>query len=114
MANIESYRSIIKDVLVQYLDRYLSRAMQSEIETLFVADDKREVYLILRTGWQSKERIQHILIFVRIVNGRILVEEDWTDFDVVGHLLAAGIPQEEIVLAFHHPSLRPYTEFALA
>lgn len=40
--------------------------------------------------------------------------EDWTDFDVVGRLMEAGIPQKKIVLAFHHPDMRPLTEFATA
>jgi hypothetical protein len=42
------------------------------------------------------------------------VDEDCTGFDGVGHLLEANIPQEDIVLAFHHPQLRPLTEFAVA
>jgi hypothetical protein len=42
------------------------------------------------------------------------VEEDWTDFDVVRHLLEANISQEDVVPAFHHTQLRPLTEFAVA
>jgi hypothetical protein len=29
-------------------------------------------------------------------------------------LLEAGVPKEDIVLAFHEPEMRQYTEFAVA
>ena len=32
---------------------------------------------------------------------------------IAAHLLEAGIPKEDIVLAFHSPDMRPYTEFAV-
>ncbi|GIK57975.1 MAG: hypothetical protein BroJett015_36380 [Chloroflexota bacterium] len=112
--DVTSYQEIIKDTLKQYLDQYQPRSAYGDVDTLLTTDDQHGIYLVLRTGWQGKERVQHILIYVRVKNGRIYVEEDWTDFDVVGHLLAAGVPQESIVLAFHHPAIRSYTEFAPA
>lgn len=33
---------------------------------------------------------------------------------IVDRLLEAGVPKEDIVLAFHHPLLRSRTEFAVA
>jgi hypothetical protein len=112
MAGLTEYKEIVKATLRQYQERYLSRSIQGDVETLLTFDDEHGIYLVLRTGWQAKERIQHILIYIRLVDGRVCVEEDWTDFDVVGRLLDAGVPQDDIVLAFHHPSLRPYADFA--
>jgi hypothetical protein len=114
MDSVTRYKEIIKETLQEFLERYQPQPERSNIDTLLTADDERGVYLILRTGWQAKERVQRILIYIRLINNRVYVEEDWTDFDVVGRLLDAGIPQEDVVLAFHHPSLRPFTEFALA
>ena len=51
-------------------------------------------------------------MYLRIKEGKIWVEEDWTDLCVVDDLLAAGISKGDIVLGFHHPSKRPLTEFA--
>ena len=53
-------------------------------------------------------------VLLRLVNGKVWVETDNTDYDFVEHLLGAGIPKTDIVLAFHHPSLRPHTDFAIA
>ncbi|BAY09373.1 element excision factor XisI family protein [Calothrix sp. NIES-2098] len=38
----------------------------------------------------------------------------WTENGVATDLLHKGITQEEIVLAFHPPHARQYTEFAIA
>jgi hypothetical protein len=114
MDKLRQYQKAIKLVLEDFWARQTMMLAEKDVETLLTADDQHKIYMVLRNGWQGKERVQNILIFVRLVNGRIWVEEDWTDFDVVGCLLEAGIPQEDIVLAFHHPQLRPLTEFAIA
>ena len=42
------------------------------------------------------------------------MEEDSTDLVIVDDLLAAGIPEMDIILGFYHPSKRALTEFAIA
>jgi hypothetical protein len=37
-----------------------------------------------------------------------------TEDGIATDLLEAGVPKEDIVLAFHAPEMRPYTEFAVA
>lgn len=65
-------------------------------------------------GWKLDERIKSTTIHVRIQNQKIWIEEDWTEDGVVTDWLEAGVPNGNIVLAFHPPHLRKYTEFAIA
>ena len=44
--------------------------------------------------------------------GQIWIERDLTEDGSAMELLAAGVPQEDLVLAFHVPELRQYIEFA--
>lgn len=113
MDKLRQYQKLIKNVLDEYLEHHAKAVPDSDVKTLLSADDRHGIYMVLRNGWQGKERVQNILIFVRLVNGKIWVEEDWTDYDVVGRLLEADVPHEDIVLAFHHPELRPLTEFSV-
>jgi hypothetical protein len=46
--------------------------------------------------------------FIRYENTEL-----YADLCVVDDLLAAGVPKQDIVLGFHHPSKRPLTEFAI-
>ena len=55
-----------------------------------------------------------VMIHIRLKDGKIWVEEDWTEEGVAADLLQKGITREEIVLAFHPPQVRQYTEFVVA
>ncbi len=52
-------------------------------------------------------------MYVRLHNGKFWIEEDGLEQGVATDLLEAGVPKEDIVLAFHHPEIRPLTEFAV-
>ena len=53
-------------------------------------------------------------VYVRIRDGKFWIEEDWTEDGIATDLVRAGVPKEDIVLAFHEPKLRQYTDFAVA
>ena len=42
------------------------------------------------------------------------IEEDWTEDGIAADLVRAGVPKEDIVLAFHEPGMGQYTDFAAA
>jgi len=112
MDKVETYRQIVKKVLNEFVE-YISGS-PSETETFLAADDQQNTYTVLDLGWQGKRRVCGMPILIRLVEDKVWVEADNTDYSFVDHLLTAGIPKEDIVLAFHHPTLRPHTEFAMA
>ena len=77
-------------------------------------DDTHKNYLLLLMGWQGSDRVKSVMIHVRLHQEKFWIEEDWTEEAIANDLVNAGVPKEDIVLAFHAPSLRPYTGFAVA
>jgi len=115
MDKLAQYRSIIQSTLSQYYDLATAQSASStasEMSDRLAFDSDRDQYLWFRFGWDDKKLVQHIIMYLCIKNGKIWVEQDSTDLCVVDDLLAAGIPQTDIVLGFHHPSKRALTEFA--
>lgn len=115
MDKLASYRNTIKEILTGYYEMTVKGRLElNELESdnRLAFDEERDQYLWFCSGWKDKERIRHITMYLRIKDGKIWVEEDWTDLCVVDDLLAAGIPKDDIVLGFHHPSKRRFTEFA--
>jgi len=55
-----------------------------------------------------------LAVCVRIRDGKFWIEEDWTEDGIATDLVRAGVPKEDIVLAFHEPEMRQYTDFAAA
>ena len=112
MDRIAHLKNAVRDVLNEY--HQLNEQSDSTTESCLVFDEHREQYLLLLMGWQQDERIKSVMIHIRLKNGKIWIEEDWTEDGVVTDLLRKEIAPEEIVLAFHPPHLRQYTEFAIA
>ena len=65
-------------------------------------------------GWHQDNRIKRNVIHVRLKDEKIWIEEDQTEDGIATDLLQAGVSREDIVLAFHPPHLRQFTEFATA
>jgi hypothetical protein len=113
MEKLTHYQTLIKRLLSEYV-QFAQRADKPGEETTTVFDDEGGHYLLHTIGWVDRKHVWNTTLYVRIRNGKFYIEIDWTEEGIATALLAAGVPKEDIVLAFHHPSMRPYTEFAVA
>ena len=69
---------------------------------------------MLNLGFRdSIKRIYGCIIHVDIINNKIWVQHDGTEEAIADKLVARGVPKQDIVLAYHGPPVRQYTEFAL-
>jgi hypothetical protein len=113
MDKLTNYRMLIKRYL-SHVESLVNREPTPGVETVCVFDEQRDHYLLLRIGWTADRRARHITLYVSIRDGKIWVEEDWTEYGIATELLKAGVPTQDIVLGFHPPEMRPLTEFAVA
>ena len=110
-AKVENYPEIIQTILTRY-EEILNQKATSGRETELVCDTNHDHYMLNTVGWNGKERIWHTIVYVRLREGKIWIEVDNLEDGIASDLVEAGVPKNDIVLAFHHPSLRPLTEFA--
>ncbi len=113
MDKIVRYRDLIKMLLAQYAELVASQPQQ-DVETFLVFDEEREQYMWVKSGWSQKRRIYGITLHIRLYDGKIWIEQDWTEDGIATDLVNAGVSYEDIVLAFCEPELREMTEFAVA
>ena len=106
---VELYRQWIQQLLLERSQRKLS---QPEIETQAVLDTERDHYLLLHTGWRGNRRTHDCSLHLDIKDGKIWIQHDGTEIGIATQLLELGVPPSDIVLAFHSPNMRQYTEFA--
>ncbi|MEM7539673.1 MAG: element excision factor XisI family protein [Chloroflexota bacterium] len=109
---VEQYRSIIKSVLKEYARLFHQKP--EGVDVVALCDESVDTYAIINLGWDGNRRTNVTSVLMRIMNDKIWVEEDNTLYRFVDELLDHGIKKDEIVLAFKPPSIRPYTEFAVA
>ena len=88
MERLAMYRKILKEVLRQQAE-VMSHSPQSEIETELTFDEERDHYLLLRLGWTPEGRLFVPTLYARLHNGKIWIENDWTEEGLATGLLAA-------------------------
>lgn len=108
------YRKSIQKILTEYHEISCQTPDIDEIDTVLALDEQRDQYFWLRVGWSQKNHITNMIVYVRIKDEKIYIEQDLTEEGIATELLREGVPPEDIVLAFQPPEMRQYTEFALA
>jgi hypothetical protein len=111
MDPLEQYRILIKSLLAE---QAAIKPAEAEVEPQLVFDDEHNSYQLMYIGWNGSWRLHGAVVHIRLRNGKIWIEEDGTEEGFASHLLEAGIPKSAIVLAFHAPAKRQYTDFAVA
>lgn len=109
MATELNYPEIIKKILLEYL-KYDSA--DDVIKSSVSFDDEHGNYVLLQAGWRGDDYLQGAVIHIQLIDGKIWVQYDGTEYGVANELVDAEIPKSDIVLGFRHPSVRQYTGFA--
>jgi hypothetical protein len=110
MENLERYRSYIKQLLTEYAS--LSHS-DDEAETELVFDNERDHYQVVNTGWKNRRPMYGCVLHVDIKGDKIWIQHDGTEIGIADELVKLGVPKSDIVLAFHEPLVRQYTDFAV-
>jgi hypothetical protein len=113
MDKLSKYRDVVKRVLSE-MAQFASRHERPGVETVCAFDDERGQYLLMSVGWEGNRRQRGTHLYLRIRDGKVWVEDDWTEEGVANSLVRAGVPKEDIVLGFQAPMMRKMTEFAVA
>ncbi len=110
MDRVTAYRSHIRTLLQRYLSR---RPSGDDLETQLIEDTEHDHYQIFSVGWDRDRRIHGCTLHLDIKQGKIWIQHNSTEDDIAEELVSMGIPKNDIVLAFHAPSRRRYTGYAM-
>lgn len=105
MDRLTHYRTLIKQILQSHADLMNSQPVPGE-EVDCVFDEQRDHYLLLKYGWPRGKYAHYTKLHVRITENKIRIEEDMTEDGLANELVEAGVPIEDIVLAFNPPDRR--------
>jgi hypothetical protein len=111
METVETYRKLIQHRLQAHANE---EGGPEGVEVQLVFDTAHDHYQLWYIGWQGEHRIRGCVLQVDIKDGKIWIQYDGTETGLACALVQAGVPKEDIVLAFHAPHKRPYTGYAVA
>ena len=91
------HQTIVKQVIQRYAQFKPSHG-DIRLDTVF--DDQQQHYALMQVGWDRGRRIRDNLIYITLNNGKGWIEYDGMEQGITQALVTAGIPLEQIVLAF--------------
>jgi len=110
MARLNEYRQFVRDLLTT-IGGY--KGLVDTVKSQLIFDAEGDHYQLVRMGWEDKNRIYGCIIHFDIIDGKIWLQHNSTDIDVAKWLVKMGVENTDIVLGFHLPYIRQYTEYAV-
>lgn len=110
MGDVTRYRELVEGILREY-GSY--KPSYGDVEVEVIIDPSIGHYQLMTVGWHGQHRVHGCIVHVDIKDGKIWIQHDGTEEGIANRLVAAGVPREDIVLAFHTPFMRRFTEFAV-
>ena len=107
---LDRYRQLVRDILTEYSSH---RPAYGEVEAELIFDDRRERYQLVYAGWNKHRRIYGYTIYIDLKEDKIWIRNDGTEEGIANILLERSVPHRNIVLAYHAPYLRKFTDFAV-
>ena len=111
MDKLEQYREYVKQLITGYAN---SDQNKKEVEVQLIMDTVRDHYQWMNVGWEGFKRVYNCLIHLDIKDGKIWIQQNWTEDDLAADLVEMGVPKEDIVLGLQAPYKRPYTDYGVA
>ena len=112
MDTITKYQNIIIAYLEEFVDK--RPANLPDIDRYMIVDRESNNFQLLDLGWQDDTYVFTVVFHFRILNGKVWLQRNITEQEIVDVLIEKGIPKEDIVLGFRHPKVRAQTGFAVA
>ncbi|MDZ7960502.1 MAG: XisI protein [Aulosira sp. DedQUE10] len=110
MDKLEEYRNYIKQLLIAYSQHEKS---DSQVEAQTIFDTEHDHYQLVYVGWKNKRRVYGCVLHLDIKNEKIWIQHNGTEANVADELVALGVDKQDIVLGFHSPYKRQFTDFAV-
>ena len=112
MNKLNHYRQIIQNIVTEHAQYKQSH---KEIERILFLDFECDDYSLMSVEIKGIRRVKNLILHLRIYEGKIRIECEKVQYEITHNLLDAGIPKEDIVLAFHDPETRAHIPgFAIA
>ena len=109
---IKKYQSAIMDLLENYVA--VPYANASSVEKQLIADKERNRFQAIAIGWEKDEKFVYSnFLHFEIKNGKVWIQQNWTEIPVAAELMKRGVSQSDIVLGFLPEYARKDTDYAV-
>lgn len=110
MDTLTQWQALLEKTLQYYADLPYP---YPDVQTYVVVSRDHNHFFLMHEGWQGNRRIHGMVVHAEIRDGKIWIHYDGIEGSITEDLVAAGVPKQNIVLAFHPPYVRAHTGYAV-
>jgi XisI protein len=108
---LKKYEKAILSILNEY-----AKIKYANVEggNQLIADKENHRYQVVTIGWEKNVFVHDCPMHFDIIDGKIWVQQNMTEWEVGEMLEEQGVPKSDIVVGFLSPDLRSYSKYAVA
>ena len=108
---LKKYEKAILDILNEYAKiKYANVTGGNQL----IADKENLRYQVVTIGWEGNKFVHDCPMHFDIINGKVWVQQNMTEWEVGEMLEERGVSRHDIVVGFLPPELREYSKYAMA
>lgn len=111
MDRIKKYQNTILSVLKEYVT---DASSSPNVTFQLVADKENYHYQVVMMGWQNNEFFHECPIHIDIIDNKIWIQQNMTEWDFGQLFEKNNIPKSDIILGFLSPATRVFSDYAVA
>lgn len=111
MDKITMFQEAILSILSEYAQ---IKYANIQAENKLVADKENHRYQVVTVGWDNDKYIHDCPLHMEIINKKIWIFQNMTEWNVGKMLEDKGVSKQDIVIGFFSESMRAYSEYAVA
>ncbi|MEB3343597.1 XisI protein [Okeania sp.] len=110
LLDIEEWCDTLSKILQYYAD---IPYCYGDVKTFMIISQDRNHFMLLHEGWENRRHVYGTIVHAEICHEKIWIYYDGIEDGITDELVAAGVPKDRIVLAFHPPDVRQYTGYGV-
>jgi hypothetical protein len=112
MDKIAHYQEVIAEILLEYQEflQGSSIVRNNILKAEVLLDAQHNHFQLLFLGWQGYQYIYNVALHLDIIDDKIWIQQNNTEFKIHNELMERGVARQEIVLGFIAPTERQFTE----
>ena len=111
MDRLTQYREMVQKLLLSYAE---ISSPDSDVETQIAFDTERDHYQLMNVGWKNQRRVYGCFLHIDIKDSKVWLQHNGTEYEVAEELANLGIRKQDIVIGFHSPFKRQFTDYAVS
>ena len=114
MDKITRYQAIVLQFMERYNEETGGNKPDGTVQRRIISDYEHNSFQLLSIGWRGSHYLFGPIFHFDIIDGKIWIQCNNTEREIVDELMAQGVDKQDIVLGFVPPAARIHSGFAVA